>query len=268
MPVRSTHAVEVVDDRVTKRFRSWDRGEHQREWRALNLLAEFAPGLAPAPIGADLDAEPPVIAMTRVPGEPLAGQPVTARHLDALAAALNQLHACVPIDALTRVPPHPWLAEDMANLLRSLFDGPVCDTLTLPVQTALSAASDWLDDVAEPAEPPTSVSVSASVFGQGDGSLSNFLWDGQRVRIVDFEDSGRSDRAFELACLTEHISTWYESGIDAADLLDRFGLTVTESARVLFFRRAFASYWLHVVCQRPGPVAVRQARRLLGLLNT
>jgi hypothetical protein len=80
--VRSTHAVEMADGLVVKRFCSWERGEHQREWQALKLLAEFAPGLAPAPVTADLDADPPAITMTRLPGEPLAGQPVTARHLD------------------------------------------------------------------------------------------------------------------------------------------------------------------------------------------
>jgi len=45
-----------------------------------------------------------------------------------------------------------------------------------------------------------------AVLGQGDGNLANFLWDGGQVRIVDFEDSGPSDRAFELAVLVEHLS--------------------------------------------------------------
>jgi hypothetical protein len=44
------------------------------------------------------------------------------------------------------------------------------------------------------------------VFGSGDGNLANYLWDGTRVRLVDFEYSGVSDRAFELAEATEHVS--------------------------------------------------------------
>jgi len=47
-----------------------------------------------------------------------------------------------------------------------------------------------------------------AVLGHGDPSLANFLWDGGRIRLVDFEDSGPSDRTFELAILTEHISAW------------------------------------------------------------
>jgi hypothetical protein len=42
MTVRSTHVLETADGHVIKRFRSWDRGEHQLEWQALNMLAEFA----------------------------------------------------------------------------------------------------------------------------------------------------------------------------------------------------------------------------------
>jgi aminoglycoside phosphotransferase (APT) family kinase protein len=53
------------------------------------------------------------------------------------------------------------------------------------------------------------------VLGQGDANLANFLWDGTKVRIVDFEDSGPSDRAFELADLVEHLSVWSDAGLPA-----------------------------------------------------
>jgi len=60
----------MADGHVVKRFRSWDRGEPEREWRALNVLAEFAPALAPAPLSAHLDAALPaaVAGGTFVPG--------------------------------------------------------------------------------------------------------------------------------------------------------------------------------------------------------
>jgi aminoglycoside phosphotransferase (APT) family kinase protein len=262
MTVRSTHVLEIADDHVIKRFRSWDRDEHQREWQALNVLAEFAPGLAPVPLSSELDADPPVITMTRLPGEPLASQPITPRHLDALVTTLDYLHTCVPADALARVRPHLWLAEGPTNRLRSRAAGMRYYQDGEPiVQAAFRAATRWLEHVAEPTEPLT------PVFGQGDSNLGNFLWDGSRVRVVDFEDSGRSDRAFELACLTEHIGMWLEAGIDADGVLARFDLTTTESARVLFFRRGFAIFWLYLVHKRPGPVAGRQAERVLSLLG-
>jgi hypothetical protein len=35
------------------------RGEPWQQWRALRMLARYAPGLAPAPVHAALDAGPP-----------------------------------------------------------------------------------------------------------------------------------------------------------------------------------------------------------------
>jgi Phosphotransferase enzyme family len=263
MTARSTHVLVLADGLVTKRYCSWDRGEHQREWRALGVLAEFAPGLAPAPVSADLDTVPPAITMTRLSGTPLAEQPVSARHLDALAATLTRLHTCVPPDALDRIQPHAWLAEGAAARLRSRTDRMRHHGEGEPiVQAAFTAAARWLDRAADPAEPLT------AVLGQGDGSLGNFLWDGSGVRVVDFEDSGRSDRTFEIAGLVEHIGTWREAGIDADDILARFDLTAAESQRLLFFRRVFVIFWLHLVHKRPALVAGQQAERVVSLLDT
>jgi hypothetical protein len=81
---------------VVKRFRSWERREPVREWTALVLLAEFAPGLAPAPVRADLAADPPVVEMSRLPGVQLGGSPLTAAQADALVLALGRLRNAVP----------------------------------------------------------------------------------------------------------------------------------------------------------------------------
>ncbi len=79
------------------------------------------------------------------------------------------------------------------------------------VQAAYAAGVDWLTwAVAVPGDP----AGRQPVFGQGDANLANFLWDGERVRMVDFEDSGLSDRAFELAVLVEHISAWLGAGLE------------------------------------------------------
>src|SRR5690606_1863415 len=67
MTGRCTHHIEFRGDVVIKRYRSWDRGEPGREWTALKLLAEHAPGVAPSPVRAMLDADPPAIVMSRLP---------------------------------------------------------------------------------------------------------------------------------------------------------------------------------------------------------
>lgn len=36
--------------------------------------------------------------------------------------------------------------------------------------------------------------------------MATLVWNGRTVRLDDFEDRGRSDRAFELAVFVEHLS--------------------------------------------------------------
>ena len=274
MPERAsftTHLVDIGEDEVVKRFRSWDRGEHLREWQALTLLASYAPDLAPAPLSADLTSVPPQVRMSRVPGLPLDrlppdGQAVTPGHLDAVAAAISRLHAAVPRDVVAGLRPQPWLEVGVVDRMRSIVAGrraPGDDALA---RTAFDAGMCWFGRAADPRPEPRSV-----VFGQGDGNLANYLWDGERVRLVDFEDSGRSDRAYELAAFAEHLSVWHDAGIETGALLGRFELTRAERERVLFFRRAFTFYWLLKLLNqrenRPDTLH-RQAGRLLAVLDS
>jgi Ser/Thr protein kinase RdoA (MazF antagonist) len=113
-----------------------------------------------------------------------------------------------------------------------------------------------------------------AVLGQGDSNLANFLWDGHRIRLVDFEDSGPSNRAFELASLVEHVSAWSDASLDAESFLGLFDLTAAERAAVPAFRRLAALFWL-ILLRPSGPASlrnppgtlVRQAHRLLDLLG-
>lgn len=268
MPARvfATHDIDVQEHEVIKRFRSWDRGEHQREWQALVMLASCAPGLAPTPLGCDLGSVPPHVRMSRVPGRPLAGQVVTTAHLDAAAAAISRLHAAVPSGLLATVRPQPWLAAGALNRMKSHLAVAERPADADPVvHAAFDAAVGWLDHVAEP-DP----GAGSPVLGQGDGNLANYLWDGGRVRLVDFEDSGRSDRAFELAAFAEHLSVWHDAKVETGALLGRFELSPAEAGRVLFYRRGFGFFWLLKLLadrhDRPGVLSC-QASRLLGLLE-
>jgi hypothetical protein len=105
MAQTATHEIHVDVGRgvVTKRFRSWDRREPAREWSALVLLAEFAPGLAAIPVRADLAAVPPVIEMSRLSGVPLGGAPLSATQAGAVGVALDRLWNAVPPARLTEL---------------------------------------------------------------------------------------------------------------------------------------------------------------------
>jgi hypothetical protein len=94
------------------------------------------------------------------------------------------------------------------------------------------------------------------------------------VRLVDFEHSGRGDRAGELADFVEHISVWATAGIDAESFLGRFGLSAAERRRVRLLRRVFAAYWVMRLLpggisgrRNPPGTLERRASRLLDLLG-
>ena len=267
-----THQVSVDHERqvVVKRYFGATRGEAAREWRALQLLAEHAPRLAPEPIVADLDGDPPSLVMSLLPGEALGGQPVTAEQQHALVLALSQLWQSVPVGVIAPVPGEVGAQAEFVRTVRGLAAegaGPTDDRL---VREALGRGGRWLTTAGL---PPQGASGSRGwpampgVLGQGDANLTNFLWDGLLVRIVDFEDSGVSDRAFELAVLVEHVSAWWDSGLDGNRFVDAFDLSLTERAWLADWRRMAALYWLLRLRRRPDTAAVhRQAERLLSVL--
>jgi Phosphotransferase enzyme family len=266
----STHEIEMRSDLVIKTYRSrrWD--QPRREWRALTLLAAHAPGLAPDPIEADLLADPPRVVMSRLPGVPLR-EPVTDMQVEAVAYAIRTVQEAVPAPVLADLPPRAGdMRHFVAELRKACAKGPGLGADPI-VSRAFEEAVRWLgrpdlDDLAtEDVEP---------VLGTGDGNLANYLWDGARISIVDFEYAGRSDRAFELAEAVEHVSVWGNDAFDAVSLLSRFELTRAEAVRLRESRRLLATYWLMALlpdspgrARNPPGTLERQAARLLDLLS-
>ncbi|MFF8695374.1 phosphotransferase family protein [Streptomyces sp. NPDC015144] len=270
----STHAIEICGDLVTKRYMKGDAPALlDREWRALTLLDAHAPGLAPVPVAVDRDADPPMVAMSRVPGVPLRGSPVDGERMAAMAKTLDALYGAVPGDRLARVPVRPDHWAGLAVRLRDWHGRGPGKAAEGPVWAALDEGMAWLDRPGRAAGPDPG---GPSVFGPGDGNLANYLWDETtaRVGVVDFEDSGRSDRPFELAEITEHVSGWVDGGFDAAAFLDCFELTAAERARLRECRRLLALTWTFILSfddperpRNPPGTAARQAERLSALLG-
>ncbi|MFD0480463.1 phosphotransferase family protein [Nonomuraea thailandensis] len=140
------------------------------------------------------------------------------------------------------------------------------------VREALHAGAAWLGStapdrlLANPLPP---------VLGLADGNHANLLWDDRerRVRLIDWEDSGRSDRAFELGEVCEHISR-VDGSLDAEQLLARLDLTPAEVQRVRDFRRLIALGWFlqlgpdgPATPHNPADTLQRQAGRVLRLLG-
>ena len=249
-----THSLEFRGPLLTKTYASWQRDEHRREWTVLRRVGEHAPGLAPHPVEARLDERPPAITMAVVPGEPVGATPSGPQRA-ALVEAVTRLWA-VPHHGLP-----PWI--DDLPFARHLTAAPRPAGGVLA--DAYDAALDWWagpDPGLLARRPPR------TVLGHRDPNLTNYLWDGRRIRIVDFEDAAVSDPATEVAIMMEHLA-WRAVPVD--DLAARFGI---DSGRLPAARRLWAMFWLWLL--RPGGrsahrnppgTAEAQARRLLHLLG-
>jgi aminoglycoside phosphotransferase len=266
----TTHLLEIRGDVVVKRFRSYARGEPRREWQALRLLARYAPGLAPAPVDAALNAEPPVIVMSRLPGNPMGTQPLTAGQLAAVAASIRRLHHAVPPGVLDAAEPMPFGPTAALARVRAMAAAPGVPE-DPDARHALRCASIWLD---QGQMERAAARGGTAVYGHGDANLANYLQDGGTVRLVDFEDSGRSDRAWELAIFTEHLSVHGHGQVAAEQALSHFDTGAAEQARIREYRRLLATFWLLMLLpggpshrRNPPGTLQRQAFRLLELLG-
>src|SRR5262245_12442436 len=136
-----------------------------------------------------------------LPGVELGHAPVSPAQTNALMVALERLWQSVSLarinsSAATTVLNPAALTGQVRAMVATrpgLGEEP-------GVRRAWQAAVTWLDRRAVDNQVYLD---GETVLGQGDCNLANFLWDGTQIRIVDFEDSGPSDRTFELAILVE-----------------------------------------------------------------
>lgn len=264
-----THDIEITGDVARKTFVSWSQGEPEREWAALVHLDEHAPDLGPSPIGRLVVDGRPAVTMSRVPGQPLTGR-VSSRQSEALARAVQRLFA-VP------VPPHlPVRANDplrfherLRGSLSEEYEWHRCQDPTL-VRRGVDTAQRWLDR-----HPPSADWIVDRVIALGDGNLDNVLWDGQVCRLIDWEEYGASDRAYEVADLVEHASSRLERRLDVHALLRELTLDGVQRQRAEHHRRMFACFWLAVLLpgnggwrRNPPGSTEDQALHLLQLVGT
>ncbi len=113
-----------------------------------------------------------------------------------------------------------------------------------------------------------------TALGIADLNPANVLWDGTTCRLVDFEDAGLSDPAYELADHTEHLAGRLTGVVDGAALVDAVGLDAAARDRLAAYRPLWASFWLAMLLpgnggwhRNPAGTTEDQARHLLALLR-
>ena len=264
-----THHLDISDDEVRKRFVSWSDGEADREWAGLVALDRHAPGLAPRPITRDTENGAPVIVMSRLPGEPLGDSPITPQQLEALTASVRRLFS-VPVSAC--VPERAWGPSAMRAGVREWAtadrDLSECAEPTL-VARAVHAVRSWLASNATEHD-----TVVDAVVALGDGNLANILWDGTTCRLIDFEEFGRSDLAYEVADIVEHASSRLGRLLEIDAFIEGLGLDHDQCVRLSYFRRLLAAFWLVMLLpgnrgweRNPAGSTEDQARHVLALLE-
>ncbi len=253
------HSVEVRADEVVKRYRSSEHGQPERKWRALSLLDRYAPGVAPVPVSAELRADPPTVVMSRLDGTRVNG-PIRGRLADALAQAIDTMQRAIPRRVLERLPPRAGHPAEFLQQVRASVRGIGHSGGETVVNAAIRQAVRWVEQVKL---EQVLGEQGTRVFGTGDGNLTNYLWDGTRIRVIDFEYSGSSDRLFELAEIIEHISVWRNDIAGMTAVLERFDLAPGEVGRLTQCRRLLALYWL---LRTQGQSQCDQASRMLALL--
>lgn len=254
--VRQTHLLRRHGSLITKTYREWNRNQHMREWDALSRLTRDAPGLAPAPVEAQLEAKPPSVTMTFLPGQPITG-PWTDHQIQLLAEALRGLWT-VSSEGLAAIDMH-----EPAYWRRRV--GTAVGPLGGTELEAYEVAVEWI------AHPDLDVLLAdqrPQILGQGDPQPGNLLYDGDTIRLVDFEDAGASDVCFELANFAEHLGT-RDTGLEGVA-----GLIEHDENRYLQCRRLLASFWLFRLLPTPDGTrrirtvtATEQATRVLNLFR-
>lgn len=268
-----THDLVVSDGEVRKRYAHWERGEPDREWSCLTLLAEHAPGVAPRPLrrGTDPDGVP-VVVMSRLPGEPLGDTAMTLAQTASLGLSLRRTYD-VPFDAVLdagipeRLSGPTSLPREVIEGLAGPRDLSRCRDPDL-VRRGVEEARAWLS------EPGAVPAPHLSAIGTSDRKPANILWDGDTCRLVDFEDSGQSDPAFEFADQVEHIAGRLPGVFDPRALADQIGLSDEQRARAHAYRPLWAAFWLVMLLpgsggfhKNPPGTTEEQAAYLLGILD-
>lgn len=238
-----------------KLFRT-DDGADEREWNALRLLEDARVGFAPMP----LYHEPGAVLMSFVDGDGLGQRRLDATQMQILADQLDRLYR-IPVPA--SVPTGGGLAAGVERIRR--YHGAVTSD-----DPALAAAGRWLAT----SEPDELAGLDLPVFGRGDPNLANCLWSPPTMTFVDWEHSSRTNRAFELGDLIEHVQSRATPDATWGDFVETFELTRTERHTLALARRLMSVFWLLILqpgqpgfAVNPPETRAAQSERVLALLD-
>jgi aminoglycoside phosphotransferase (APT) family kinase protein len=236
-----------------------DRDRARREFNALTLLGHLAPGVAPRPIYCDPDRyAQPVVVQAWVEGTALWLPPSDDAAWRQILETYHRLHAIQPDEAARLGLPAgpllgPWAPDEQVAAI-------VAYARQLPPAGQSARLTELLDTLQQTRFPSLPHSLC---WGHGDPNVRNIILAEPGAVLVDWEYSGVTDPAHEMAKLMSHalvsgagedrfqwLAEQYAALSGAADMLARIRLhyalcLASWCARLLF--------GYHVLLQQPSP---------------
>ncbi|ANN21169.1 hypothetical protein SD37_40025 [Amycolatopsis orientalis] len=247
----------------------YSSGNHERairEYQALLHLAESGITAAPQPLWHDPNPELPAVATTMLPGQAVPELDDPASALRSMVGVLAELSR-VPVGLFADTP-RVGAAKDIVHRLMGTWSGQLDD------HAADRHTYDMrllLDTWSECGAAATLLDPAPRAFSRGDSNLSNWLWDGTRVRVANWEFAGYSEAAYDAADIIEHPSSRAIDDARWISLLPDLRVNDVDSRRrFLAAQRTVALRWLSVLWQRRFALADKfeaQHTRVRELLN-
>ncbi len=218
-----------------KIYRSDGRQRGKREWDTLHFLAEHHIPFVPKTFQLVHIDGIDVVVMQFVEGSNLGYKPLNEKQLETLAAHTQQLQR-LPCDD-TRIP-RVVPAIERIDAIRSFLD-----KATAPdpeTATCLHTMKHWVQG----ADPVILLQPVDRVFSRLDTSLANAIWDDPKLTLIDFEYSGWTEQAFDLAELIEHVQSRGTSDGSWERFVRIFDFSPRVREQVLPARRLIAIEWV------------------------
>ena len=187
--------------------------------------------------------------MSRLAGETLPARPLATGETGALGAALRRLYD-VPVEAVAAAGIGPRRYD--AGTLPDVLVGWLADDHDLAGCQDPALVTDAVALARAYAAAPPLPEPRSTVLGIADLNPANVMWDGGVVRLLDFEDGGLSDSAYELADHVEHLGSRLPGMYDADGLAEAVGLDEEDRARMAAYRPLFGAFWLSMLLPGNG----------------
>lgn len=247
-----------VDDWAVKFTIRDDRDRARREFNALTLLDRTGPGLAPRPVHLELDRyDLSVVVQNWIDGTPLWSPPADDATWLQILRAYRRLHSLPSPDGA------PWGAAHGPLLIPTTPEEIVSGTQAFAEQIPPTGQSARLSELLQTLRGLKWLELPETrCWAHGDTNIRNLILTPDGIKLVDWEYSGVTDPAHEIAKLMSHsnsasageprwawVAAQYASMSDEPDMLTRIRLFYALRLAGWCVRLLFGR---HVLLQQPS----------------